>query len=269
MGDYLYSPLCSFDNDFDMEDLFFARIDDLCTRADRGELAFSRFLNETEAAEAGRYLRSLGRADQLFWGGFTGAERKKLFVFPAWQEPSIEAANEAITPIYISGGGYVKLEHRSFLGSLVASGLSRDVIGDIILLDDYSAVVFFDDRIAEYLLSSPDALLRVGRDKVKMKRYVLPYGFGRREDYTGINATVSSPRLDCVISALTSLSREKAKSAVREGLVQVDHIQERDPDRRIEDGAVISIRGHGKFRVESIGEKTKKDRYRLLALKYN
>ena len=251
-----------------MDDLFFARIDDLCARADRGKLAFSSFLNETEAAEAERYLRSFGRAGFLFLGGYPGAERTRLFVFPEWRDPDPAAADECIVPVLISGGGYVKLDHRAFLGSLVASGLSRDVIGDIVLQDDFSAVVFFDSRIAEYLLTSPDAPVRVGRDKVSLKKYTLPYGFGRKEDYIGINTTVPSLRLDCVVSALTSLSREKAKSAVREGLVQVDHVQERDPDRTVSDGAVVSVRGHGKFRIGSIGEKTKKDRYRLLALKY-
>ena len=58
-----------------MDDLFYARIDDLCARADRGELAFSQFLNESESARAEDYVNSLGRAGYLLWGGYRGAER--------------------------------------------------------------------------------------------------------------------------------------------------------------------------------------------------
>lgn len=252
-----------------MEELFFAKIDDLRSRAERGELAFSGFLNESERAEAQRYLNSLGEKRALFWGGYDGAERTKLFVFPDWLEASSEPLDEYVVPLLISGSGFVRLDHRAFLGSLLATGIARSVVGDIVIQDDgRSAVVFFDDRIAEYMLTSPDALVRVGRDKVKITRYRIPYGFGRRENFVGINVTVASARLDGVISALVSVSREKAKSMVREGLVQLDHVEALNPDAAVTDGSVISVRGHGKFKIESISEKTKKDRLRLIALKY-
>jgi len=251
-----------------MDELFYARIDDLRARADRGEIAVSGFMNESESAEAERYLRSYGEKRMLLYGGYPAAERRRLFIFPDWQEPSSEAADEFIVPLLISGSGYVKLDHRAFLGSLIALGLTRSVIGDIVVDNGSGAVVFFEEKIARYLLSSPDALSRVGRDKVKVARYKLPYGFGREQSFVGINETVSSLRLDCVVSALVSVSREKAKAMVTEGLVQVDHAETRSPDLTVSEGCVISVRGSGKYKIDSIGGRTKKDRIRLLALKY-
>ena len=251
-----------------MDDLFYSKIDDLRRAAAHGDVACGPFLSENDRARAQAYLDSAGADDCLFWGGYPAAERTRLCAFPYWTQPSPEALGEFVVPLLIRGSGYAELDHRAYLGSLTAAGLSRDVIGDIVVQDASSAVVFFEGRIAGYLLSSPDAPDRVGRDKVTFSRYTLPYGFTRAQDYVGVNATVASARADCVIAALISASREKAKELIRQGMVQVDHAPCASPDVRIEDGAVISIRGHGKFRVDSIGSKTKKDRLRMLALKY-
>ena len=131
-----------------------------------------------------------------------------------------------------------------------------------------NSIAAYNPAEADYLLTAPDALSHVGRDKVKLARYALPYGFGRSESFVGINVTVASARLDGVISALISVSREKAKSMVRGGLVQVDHVEVFDPDTTVADGCVITVRGKGKFKIESINERAKKDRLRLVALKF-
>ena len=251
-----------------MEDLFFARLDDLRGRADRGGISCTAFLNESEGAEARRYLESLGERRFIFWGGYDGAQRTRLFLFPDWCPPDPAAAEEYIAPVCISGSGYRELDHRAYLGALTSAGLSRDVIGDIVVENESSAVVFLDARIADYLLTSPDALDRVSSDKVRVTRYVLPTGFSRKEKLSGINVTLASPRLDCVLSALIRTSREKAKSLILEGLVQCDHVVCRDPDRAVGDGCVVSVRGYGRFRVDNIGGKTKKDRLRMFAVKY-
>lgn len=251
-----------------MDTFFYARIDDLCSRADRGELVCSPFYNESEAHAALEYLRSIRREGYLFFGGYDSAERKRLFVFPDWLEPDVSSANEYILPLLIRGSGYAKLDHRSYLGSLTAAGLSRDVIGDIVVQDESSAVVFFDARIAEYLISDTTVLERIGRDKVKISRYVLPSGFKSSAEVIGISGTVASARIDCVVSELINASRERTKELIASGLVVHNYTETTNFSAEVRQGDVISVRGYGKFRVESLGDKTKKDRIRLLAVKY-
>lgn len=251
-----------------MDTFFYSRIDDLFVRADRGETACSAFYNESEAHEAQRYLASQRRSGYLFYGGYDDAERKRLFVFPEWFEPCKELTEEFISPVLIRGSGYVKLDHRSYLGSLIGSGLSRDVIGDIVVRDERSAVVFLDSKIAQYLTGPNSTLERIGRDKVKLTPYTLPTGFTSSVEVVGISSTVASARLDCVVSELVNLSREKTKDLISAGLVMHNYFESTDFSAEVSQADVISVRGYGKFRIESISEKTKKDRIRLLAVKY-
>lgn len=251
-----------------MDAFFCSRIDDLCARADRGELACSVFYNESEARAARDHLNSIRREGVLFFGGYEDAERTRLFVFPYWLEPDVSETAEYISPVLIRGSGYAKLDHRSYLGALTSAGLSRDVIGDIVVQDEISAVVFLDSKIAEYLTSPMPPLERIGRDKVKITPYTLPFGFSSGTEYIGISGTVASPRLDCVVSELTNASREKTKEIISQGLVSHNYAQVQNFSADVREGDIISVRGYGKFRVESITEKTKKDRLRLMAVKY-
>ncbi len=251
-----------------MDTFFYSRIDDLCARADRGELVCSAFYNESEARSALEYLRSIHREGYLFFGGYDTAERKRLFVFPDWAVPDKSAADDYIAPVLIRGSGYAKLDHRSYLGSLTASGFSRDVIGDIVVQNEMSAVVFLDARIAEYLTGPTPPLDRIGRDKVRITRYILPTGFKSSADVIGISGTVASPRLDCVVSELINASREKTKELISAGLVMHNYAEMNNFSAEVRQGDVISVRGYGKFRIEGLSEKTKKDRIRLLAVKY-
>jgi RNA-binding protein YlmH len=79
---------------------------------------------------------------------------------------------------------------------------------------------------------------------------------------------VASSRLDCVVAAVCSLSRERARAVVESGLVELDFECEERADRAINPPCVISVRGFGRFKINSVSDKTKKGRYRLLAQKY-
>jgi RNA-binding protein YlmH len=83
-----------------------------------------------------------------------------------------------------------------------------------------------------------------------------------------ISDTVASPRLDCIVGALCSLSREKARATVESGLVELDFEREERPDRTVSAPCIISVRGYGRFRINSVSDMTKKGRYRLNAEKF-
>ncbi len=249
-----------------IDKLFSSRIDDMLNRADRGEAVYSSFLNETERAEAELYLR--GRANDFvirFFGGYEDSERTRLFIYPEYYD--FEDLKSCIKAIEIKGSGYEALRHSSFLGALTALGIDRAKMGDIVI-KDFSAVLFADEKIADFLLSSPFPLTRVGRDTVKVEEYLIPDDFQQQREYKDIFDTVASGRLDCVVSSLAVISREKAKMLINSGQVMVNHIPEEKTDFTVKSGDVVTIRSYGKFRIESLVDRTKKDRYKLLAKKY-
>ena len=246
--------------------LLCARIDDMLGRADRGEAVYSGFLNETERAETELYLR--GKGEDLcirFFGGYEDAERTRLFIYPEYYE--FADICDCIRAVEIRGSGYETLRHSSFLGALTSLGIDRARMGDIVIREN-GAILFADEKITGFLLSDPAPLTRVGRDTVKIKEFKVSGDFENKRAYKDIFDTVASPRLDCVVSVLTNLSREKAKSLIISGQVMVNHVTEERADTVVGEADVVTVRSYGKFRIESLRDKTKKDRYKLTAKKY-
>ena len=170
--------------------------------------------------------------------------------------------------VHVRGSGYYELDHRSFLGAVLALGLSRDTVGDIIVRDGHEAIIITVRAAAELLLSQPPVLTYVGRDKVCVSETVLPPDYEPEKRFTELSITVASPRLDAVVSELARLSRDKAKAAVIGGVVAVSGRVEQRPDREVVQGDVLSVRGHGKFVIGESGT-TLRGRVRLAVKKYN
>lgn len=252
-----------------------ARIDDLCRRADRGEIAVSCFLTPKENRVVLRHIASKGMTGRcLMYGGYTEAERCRAYILPDYIsdakdfadiEPYIE--NRDIVALRILGSGYTILTHRDYLGSILGLGIEREVIGDIVFDDseDESAIVFCDAVIADFLLSE---LKKIANDTVKLKKAELSQDFVPKREFAKVSDTVASARIDAIVAALCSLSREKASAAVNAGIVEVDYEVETRQDRLIDPPCIVSVRGYGKFRINSVSEQTRRGRFRLSADRY-
>ena len=80
--------------------------------------------------------------------------------------------------------------------------------------------------------------------------------------------TVSSLRLDCVISAVFSLSRNQATEFIEQKLVRVNSFVAEKPTKQITEGDKISVRGKGKFTLKLLSGETKKGRLKIIVEKY-
>ena len=65
-----------------------------------------------------------------------------------------------------------------------------------------------------------------------------------------------------------NLSREKAQESIKAGLVNLNYEVVSRQDGRVEDGDVISLRGHGKYRLVINGETSHKGKIKICAMKY-
>ena len=262
----------------DAHKLLVSRIGDSLDRSERGELVCGNFLTPGEAALSREFLREM-RAEQraFFYGGYGDAERVRMFIIPSYLsdmdgEAEILARtycsdefSNAVKAIRIEGSGYRKLSHRDYLGSILALGIERSAIGDIAVIDDRSAVIFCTDKIFDFLMSSID---RIASDKVNCSEFAADEGFEPKREFLPISDTVASNRLDCVVGALTNLSREKSQTAIRQGLCEVNYLPEDRCDISVHTPCTVSIRGYGKFKVVSFDGETKRGRLRLIAQKY-
>ena len=262
----------------DAQRLLYARIDDWLRQSERGGLVCGNFLTPAEIAIAKIILQTRRVQDRaFFFGGYSGAERRRIIFIPAFladfdgdaeEKARIYCADElssCVCSIIIKGSGFRRLSHRDYLGSMLSLGIERSSIGDIAIIDDSEAIVFCTDKIRDYLLVS---LERIASDKVSVNEYILPDGFSIEKKTVPISDTVASKRLDCIVGALTNLSREKSQNLINSGMCEVDYLPELRVDRQIDEGAVISVRGYGKFFIKAFDGETKRGRIRLSAAKY-
>ncbi len=255
--------------------LLFAHLGDLCKRAETGEICVSAFLSPRERHFAEQYLAELGFKERfLAFGGYVGAERCRLFILPDYVEKCDVYADllqffdtDTISVLKISGSGYRRLSHRDYLGSLLSLGIEREVLGDIVIISEEKeeAIVFCDTVISDFVLHE---LKKIANDSVKVARTVIDGDFTPRHLFSHISDTVASARIDCVVASLCSLSRDKARTAVVSGLVEIDYENETAPDKTVSAPCLVSVRGYGKFKLNSVSDKTRKGRFRLDADKY-
>ncbi|MCI9226353.1 MAG: hypothetical protein HFE91_12995 [Acutalibacter sp.] len=240
-------------------ELLLAKLRD-CLRAGQRRPCYMGFLDESEAAFCRGFLRKES-AGYLLWGGYEEAERVMAGFFPDYMEPSADSFPlTALTFKYRFGD---KLGHRDFLGAFMQLGIERSVVGDI-LVGEGRTVAFIRQEMERYFL---DNLRKIGRMGVKIAvgcEEPLP----SIREYKDISGVVASDRLDCIAALLCRTSREKAARLITSGAVMVDHQEVLSVDRRLEEGDVISVRGHGKFVLDSFGPLTGKGRLTVKCRKY-
>lgn len=249
-----------------------AKAEDLMDRAARGEITYTRFLTPGEQKQLSR--RFAGREEICLWGGYGEAERQRMFFLPPYlteleasyrTECLAETYGECVIALEVRGSGYRELSHRDFLGAILHLGVERDCIGDVCVMSPHRAVLFCDHVMAEFFTESLD---RVANDAVTVQAVTVPPDFDGGRRFAPVADTVASPRADAVVAALANLPRERAQSLFREGRIEIDYEPEERTDRAVAEGAVIVIRGVGKFIVRSLSDKTRKGRFRLLADRY-
>lgn len=248
------------------DELLSARVRDAFDAACRYDTKFIGFLDPQKVLHAKRQAAALCEqaayegCTYKFFGGYDDAERVFLGVFPPYSQPCGE--DFPIKAIHIEWR-FKSLTHRDFLGALLALGIVRDKIGDIVV-GDGKCTVFAEKTVAQFIIQN---LSKVGAAGVRCEE-TNGVSTVREEHFKNMTGTVASCRLDCVVSVLTGCSRSASAELIAEGLVSVDYDARCDNSYEISGGATVSIRGHGRFVVDSLGPPTKKGRLAFAARKY-
>lgn len=243
------------------ENLLKNRFTELSKRAyDRGIWTFSEFLS---LAEQDLLLRLRLPSPVSLEGGFDGAERR-LAVFGSEELCGyVEAAPIVCVRISPVNDKFADdLTHRDFLGSLMALGVRREVLGDIAIKEN-RGYLFCLDTIADYLCRN---LCSVRRTTVKCEICEVPEIVTEKPPVK--NLVVASERLDAVVSAVYRLSRSESQGLVHDGKVYLNGRQVISASAEIPDGTAISVRGFGRFVYEGIERETRRGRLGVLVRIY-
>jgi len=144
--------------------LLISRAEDLLERAgERHMLCATVFLSPAEQTLIERTLPRRADVAYTFWGGYNEAERAMFVCYPEYKEFEPEEAPIAV--IKITGRDITRLTHRDFLGSVLALGIKRDVVGDI-LIGSGESLLFATSEIAEYICEN---LTKIGNAGVVLE----------------------------------------------------------------------------------------------------
>ena len=244
-------------------DLDRRRLRELALRASYAyEPSFTRFLEPTMESDARAAANETG-ARLAMWGGHDGAERRIAAFFA--DEPPAEADYPLCCLELSWNPKYADPGHRDLLGAVMGLGLERDAIGDIAMGAEEGAAYLFVHRDVEaYILGNLDS---AGRAKLKLRRVE---GAPRLKPPEGVSlrVTVSSFRLDAVLAAGLKLSRGEAQRLIESGLVKRNHAEILRGDARLDEGDLLSVRGHGRMRVEGFDGLTRKGRQAVRLFRY-
>ncbi len=240
-----------------------SQLNEMCRRASSRSVTFySHFLNLAEQKEGLIAARREGLFYTL-WGGAEGAERCILAV-SSEQEPDrflFPLSCLLIAPRSARFSG--PLAHRDVLGSLMALGITREQLGDIVLREE-GAYLFCLDKMASFIADSLDA---VGGTPVKCSMTDAPQGELRKTQLCRLQ--VASPRADAIVAHLFRLSRADAQELFRREKVTLDDAPCLRTDTILQEGQVLSVRGFGRARYDGVENLSKKGKYNLLISLYS
>ena len=235
------------------KDYFIGYMEDLADKAAKTGCTTSRFLTPAEARRVAEYFK-FKRVKLIFDGGYDGAERVRVvFLNLEWGEYDRE---NLLAALKIEYSPQDSLGHRDVLGALMALGIERDTIGDIVS-EENSATLICIPEMSEFIIEN---LVKAGRVGIKVSVISLGELPARQEELSVRTETVATLRLDSVMSAAFGLSRAKSVEFIAAGRVSLDHIPCLQPSKELAEGALLSVRGLGRAKLLEVGGVSKKGR---------
>ncbi|HIK36856.1 MAG: photosystem II S4 domain protein [Geminocystis sp.] len=222
------------------------------------ELVITDFVSPAVLAEIERLFSNLTEVKLISWGGYATAERQRIGIFR--QEMEADINQIPLVALDIAGNFlFDTATHRDFLGAILATGIVRDKVGDIIVLGERGAQVIVTPEIAEFLETS---LTRVRSVPVTVSRIELSQLKVSPPKTKTMTTVEASCRLDAVASFGFGISRSKMASAIVNGDVRVNWKEVTQPSYNLRVGDLVSFRGKGRLQIDNI-EVTKRERYRI------
>lgn len=251
-------------NDFEADKLLISRAEDTIELSEKHCcLKFLGFLTPDERSIIEHSVLIPYDIICGFFGGYDYAERTIFTARPDFLK-EISDDDIPIKVIEITGRDISNLSHRDYLGSILGLGIKREKVGDIIVLEDKGMVFVLSD-IAEYILNN---LTKIGRVGIKARIKEICEAETPPPKFKEVNGTVSSLRLDCILSLALSVSRSIANNLISGKKVFVNWRLEIRSDFILDTGDMISVRGFGRFRIKSLNDFSRKNRQHITIEKF-
>ena len=233
----------------------------------KNQIQTTDFLDMREQDLVEKFLNLQGFKNYLLFGGYENAERKILIIYP-------EKFRELINENRINFNEFIKVirvnlpnenineyEHKNYLGGLMKLQIRREKIGDIIVSDNGADIIISKD-ILKFLLENLISLTRFSKSDIQeIKLEDLRKIEVKKEEF---KITVSSTRLDNIVSELAKCSRNKANELLMQERIFVNYECITKQTKEIKEKDKITIRGKGRFFIKEILGNSKKGKIIIL-----
>lgn len=202
----------------------------------------TKFLTLSEQA----ILRSILKNNMFFKldGGYGNSELKRAVLFI--DDESL------ITCFKIKyNKKYLSLSHQNILGTLLSLSITKESIGDIIASED---VFFIISELKEFIVNE---FIKINNVAITLEE-IDGSNLIRLIELEMNSFTVSSLRLDSIVSKITKKSRNSAAIMINSDLVKVNHLISNKNTKSICEKDTISIRKYGRFIIENTKNTSKK-----------
>ena len=190
-----------------------------------------------------------------FYGGYAEAERSIAIFLPPYIQADAsdfflsEPEENPLTLLRASlPKGSPRLSHRDYLGALMGTGIKREIVGDIIVYDGGADIIVLREMSNYIKINFTNA----GRAGISLEELPISELRISKVNRNTQRASVSSLRLDSIIAAAFKLSRTKSSEAIASGIVYVDDIQIEKPEKLLNPGCKLVLRGRGKAIFKSV-----------------
>jgi photosystem II S4 domain protein len=230
------------------------------------EPQWTPFLAGDALEQAQHQLGTLSELHVHSWGGYAGAERRRLLLAPA----ELTLAADALTTPALAGlellGNFLfdPAEPADFAQALLAAGMPDAALGDLWLRGDRGAqaIALTDAATA---LDGRELMVRSVSVSVQQRPLVelqLPQPRKPRR----LNSVEASLRLDAVGSAGFGVSRSRMSALIRQGAVRLNWRPVSSPSKELACGDRVQLQGRGELVLER-AELTQKQRWRVELLR--
>lgn len=194
------------------------------------------------------------RVDYQLFGGYQGAEKKRLAMY---QQEDFDIICIKIH----KNDAYLDLTHQNILGTLMSLSIQLDAVGDIIAEE---GIFFIIQDLEDFILSELTHI-----NNVPLELEVLEdVDFIRTVNLSDESSSISSLRLDAVVSKIARISRLDAANMISNDLIKVNQVLINKVTKTIQEEDIISIRKYGRFQIFDTKKRSKKGKIIMKYGKY-
>ena len=225
-----------------------------------GRYTFTDFLGLSERDLLLQTERELSYAGLTLFGGTEGCERvmarfgsEELCPHDSGDFPIVCVKAEPVQQKFADA-----LTHRDLLGALMNLSIAREKLGDI-ALEGNVAYLFCAESVLPVIL---EELVQAKHTRLRCTvAEHIPEGLCSRTEERFLQ--IASERMDVLVAAVYRLSREESLTLFREKRVFSDGKLTENNSGAAKEGAIISVRGFGRFRYLGVLSTSKKGKLNI------